>query len=274
MCRVAQHRFDRAFQHRLARVKHLYPVADPRDHAQIVADIDHRHVAVGGQIAQQFEDMRLRGDIEAGGRLVQQQRVRLAGQRHGDRHALLLAARQLMRIAAQHRTRIGQPHLRQKITGPLVVLGLGQVAMQVQRLADLPPDAHRRRQRLPRILRDEAKLSTPDAHEILRRAREHVGPVIDHLARHLLQPVLEIAHGGQGQRALARSAFADDADAFAATHRQVDLVQHRQQRAGATKEPDAQPGDVEKGGGVCHVRSPLCDCGRGQASWPVHRPSG
>ena len=50
-----------------------------------------------------FEDLRLHGDVERGGRLVGDQQVGLVGERHRDHHALALPAGQLMRIACQPR---------------------------------------------------------------------------------------------------------------------------------------------------------------------------
>ena len=50
---------------------------------------------------QQLEDLRLDGDVERGGRLVGDQQVGLVGERHGDHHALALAARELMREGAE-----------------------------------------------------------------------------------------------------------------------------------------------------------------------------
>jgi len=245
MRRGAQNRAHRPLQHRLARVEDLHPVADPRDHAHVVADTDHRHVARRGQIAEQVEDVGLRRDVEAGGRLVQQERIRLAGKRHGDGHALLLSARQFVRVAAQHRVRIGQAHLGQKVVRPAGIVGLWQIAMQVQCFADLLPDAHRRGQRLSRALRDEAQLSAADALQLACGPLEHVGPVIEHSARHLREPMFEIAQGGQGQRALAGPTFADDANALAGADLQIDLVQHLQQRTRAPVKSKAKLANVD-----------------------------
>ena len=50
---------------------------------------------------QQVDDLLLRRHVEAGGRLVQHDQIGLAGQRHGDADALLLPARELVRIAAR-----------------------------------------------------------------------------------------------------------------------------------------------------------------------------
>ena len=52
------------------------------------------------QVEDQVEDLRLDGDVERGGRLVGDQHLRIAGERHGDHRALAHAAGELMRIFA------------------------------------------------------------------------------------------------------------------------------------------------------------------------------
>ena len=48
-------------------------------------------------VLEQLEHLRLHRDVERGGRLVGDQDLRLAEQRHGDHHALPHAARELVR---------------------------------------------------------------------------------------------------------------------------------------------------------------------------------
>ena len=62
-------------------------------------------------VAHEVEDGRLDRDVEAGGRLVHDQERGLGDQGHRDDDALLLAAGELVRIAVEHRLRIGQLHL-------------------------------------------------------------------------------------------------------------------------------------------------------------------
>ena len=68
-------------------------------------------------LLQQREDLRLHGDVERGGRLVGDEQVGLVGERHGDHHALALAAGQLVRIAAEPPLRIGDADLGQHLDG-------------------------------------------------------------------------------------------------------------------------------------------------------------
>ena len=71
--------------------------------------------------------MRLRRHIQPGGRLIEQQRLRLTCQRHRNRHALLLAPRQLVRITAYNGLRIGQTHLPQQFDDFWQLRGSGKL---------------------------------------------------------------------------------------------------------------------------------------------------
>ena len=83
-----------------ALVHHHHPVGDLADEAHLVADQDHGH-AVGGEAADHVQDLAHQLRIERRGDLVEEQDLGLQGERPGDRHALLLAARELVRIGAE-----------------------------------------------------------------------------------------------------------------------------------------------------------------------------
>ena len=74
-------------------------VADLAGEADLVRHDDHRH-AVDGEVAHHLEHLADQLRVERGGRLVEQHELRLHGQRPGDGDALLLAARQLVRVGA------------------------------------------------------------------------------------------------------------------------------------------------------------------------------
>ena len=59
-----------------------------------------REAEFGPQPQQQLDDLRLHGDVERGGRLVGDDQLGVARQRHRDEHALPLAAGQLVRVGA------------------------------------------------------------------------------------------------------------------------------------------------------------------------------
>ena len=102
--------------------------------------------------AQELEDLRLDGDVERGGRLVGDQQVGIVGERHGDHHALALAAGKLMRKAVEPRSGSRMPTLpsssmmRPRAPRPRRAL------MQLDDLADLPLDRVQRIERGHRFL--------------------------------------------------------------------------------------------------------------------------
>jgi hypothetical protein len=72
-----------------------------------VRDEQNRHAQPLLEVVEQFENLRLDGHIERGGRLVGHEQFRFAGQRHGNHHALLHAAGHLKRIILDARFRRG-----------------------------------------------------------------------------------------------------------------------------------------------------------------------
>ena len=100
MPRLAEQRGGRRDFHHMAGVHDADAVGDLRQHAQIVGHVQHRHAEAGPEVDQQLDDLLLGRDVEAGRRLVEDHEVGLAGQRHGDADALLLAARKLVRDSA------------------------------------------------------------------------------------------------------------------------------------------------------------------------------
>ncbi len=125
MLRPLQDIGRRALLDHLAMLKHDHAVGDIGDDAEIMGDEHHRHVAATLQVADQFQDLRLRRDVERRGRLVGDQHGRFERQRHGDHRALTLAAGQLMRIGAHRRFRIRQADLAQQVEGFLLCAPCG-----------------------------------------------------------------------------------------------------------------------------------------------------
>ena len=91
------------------------------------------------RLAQELEDLRLDRDVERRRRLVGDQQLRLAGERHRDHHALAHAARELVRVVLQPYARARDPDLVEQLDRRA-----GRPASRVhpevrlERLADLP----------------------------------------------------------------------------------------------------------------------------------------
>ena len=110
MAHGAEHVADRAGLDRLARIHHRHLVAGLENEPEIVGDEQRRSAGAGGEVLDERDDARFHRDVERGGRLVEDEQLRVGKQRHRDDHALLLAAAELMRIGAHDALGIGQAH--------------------------------------------------------------------------------------------------------------------------------------------------------------------
>ena len=106
MARIAEQLLDRRLLDHLAGIHHHHALRGLGDHAHGMGDQHDRHAEPLLHLGQQLEDLRLDGHVERGGRLVGDQQLGVAGQRHGDHHALAHAAGELVRIVV-HRGAAG-----------------------------------------------------------------------------------------------------------------------------------------------------------------------
>ena len=83
--RRLDHRLHRPALHHLARVHHGDVVGDRRKQGEVVGHVHDRHVGLRDQRLQQRRDVRLRGHVQAGRRLVEDEDRRPAGKREGQR---------------------------------------------------------------------------------------------------------------------------------------------------------------------------------------------
>ncbi len=152
--RRAQDAVERAGLDQPAVAHHRDAVGDLGDHAHVVGDEQHGGAVIALQVADQGQDLLLRGDVERRGRLVRDQQFRLQHQRHRDHDALALAARQPVRIGGEDALHLGQPdllHHRQNLLAPRAGVEIG---MDAQHLVDLAADRHHRIERRHRLLKD------------------------------------------------------------------------------------------------------------------------
>ena len=98
MAGALQDRLDRAPLDDAAGVHDDHVVTHLSDHPEVMRDQDDRRVGAPAEIAEQFQDLRLSGDIERRGRLVGDQQRRVVDQRHRDHHALAHTAGKLVRV--------------------------------------------------------------------------------------------------------------------------------------------------------------------------------
>jgi hypothetical protein len=153
--------------------------------------------------------------VEVAGGLVGEQQARLAGQRPGDGHPLLLATRQLGRVMARPR-RQADPGQRFGSTAP--AFGRRQAAI-AQRHLDVVDDVEVGDQ--VEGLEDEADLLVAQARALVVAQAAHV---------HAVKPILATGEGFEqaGDReegGLARAGWAGDGDKLARLDLQIELAQ-------------------------------------------------
>jgi hypothetical protein len=125
-------------------------------------------------------DLRLDGHVERGGRFVGDQQVGFVGQRHGDHHALALAARELVWVGTETFLDAGEPDQAQQLDGSLARLSRAHAPVQLQRLADLLFDGMQRVQRGHRLLEDHADAIAAHRSQLGLVGGQQVGTVEQH----------------------------------------------------------------------------------------------
>ena len=146
-----------------SRVHDDHAVRDVRDDAEVVRDQDDRRAEALADVAHQVEDAGLDRDVERGRRLVGDQDLRVARERHRDHHALAHAARELVRILVDAPVGSGDAHEVEQLDRAAARVAPRQAEMAAQHLADLVADLERRVERRHRLLEDERDLAAADA---------------------------------------------------------------------------------------------------------------
>ena len=169
--------------------------------------------------ADQLQDLRLRGDIQRGGRFVGDQDARFGGERQRDHHPLAQSAGQFERIGIDALRRARDADHRQQLDRARPRRAFRQRGMQADRLDELVADGVERRQRAHRLLEHQADLAAADrAHlRAVRRQLHQVDRASVRAAQHDLAAddaagAFDDAQDGARGDALAAAGFADDAE--------------------------------------------------------------
>ena len=224
--RRAQDGVERAGLDQPAVAHHRDAVGDLGDHAHVMGDEQHGGAVIALQVADQGQDLLLRGDVERGGRLVRDQQFRLQHQRHRDHDALALAAGQPVRVGGEDALDLGQPdllHHRQdafwrrarasrsvwtrstsSIWRPTGTTGLSAVIGSWKIIAIV----------VARNCRSRRSLAV----------EQFLADQLDAAAGGHQRALLQQAHHGQRGHRFARAAFADQAQRLAFVHLQRDAV--------------------------------------------------
>ena len=192
-----------------AGVEHADAVAHAQDHVEVMADEQHARVELLAHGGDEVEHLALDGRVEAGGGLVEDQQGGILGQRHGDHHALVHPARELVWIAAHDPGRVGDLHLLEHLPRPIAGLVVAHPLQGVD-LGHLVADPNRRVKSGGRVLVDHGN----PAHAQLAHLGVAHGQQV--LARHpdaaLAHPPVtgQVAQGRERGRGLAAAGLADE----------------------------------------------------------------
>ena len=149
--------------------------------AHVVGDEHEAHAGFLTQPQQEIEDLRLDRHVERRRRLVGDQQLRPAGDRHRDHHALAHSAGQAgAGTADSRRSGSVMPTSSSNSTARRLRAALSSFEMGLQRLADLEADREARVQRRHRLLEDHRDIAPDDAAALSRRDPEHVAAVEAH----------------------------------------------------------------------------------------------
>ena len=146
-------------------------VGDLADHAEVVADEEHAHPVPLLEAGEQLEDLALDRDVERGRRLVGDQQLGLAGERHRDHDALLLAAGELVRVRRQAPLRLGHADLGEQRFGARDRLAPAHAEVLDQRLGDLLADREHRVERAHRVLEHAGDVAAAQRLQLARATR-------------------------------------------------------------------------------------------------------
>ncbi|EGE59243.1 6-pyruvoyl-tetrahydropterin synthase [Rhizobium etli CNPAF512] len=188
--------------------------ADVAGKLHLMRDHQERH-SLGGKLAHHRQNFGDQFRIERRGNLVAEKCGRPHGERAGNGDALLLAARELIRIGVEL---VAQPHPLQHLAGDGFCLGLRSFLDHGLRQHDIAAGAQVREK--VELLKDHADLET------------------QRLQMHLVSEELRTGHGdgaaGDGlqtvdaakQGRFARTALADNGDDFPRLYIEIDAFQH------------------------------------------------
>src|SRR5271166_48859 len=218
MLRLFQHLRRRALLNLLALPHHYNAISNLGDHAHVMGDEYDRHALLVLQQLDQFEDFSLHGYVEHGGRLVCDEQLRLAGERHGDHYALAHAAREAMRIFVEALARRRHAHAFEDAQS----LRLGRLAVELamvdQCLGDLEADGEHWVEARHRLLEDHRGGGAAHIAHLLFRQLQYIPPVEADGAFDLAVRLRQKAHNGERRDALAGAGLAHDRDGLARAH--------------------------------------------------------
>ncbi len=184
------------------------------DDGEVVAHVDGGDAVRDAERAHRLEYVTLRRDVEARRRLVEHDQCRPARKGHGEGDTLLLAARQLVRVATQHGGGGVEAGLRHDLRDALAGVACG-ARVHLEGLPQLRADTERRVECGGGILRYVGDLGAPHGLEALAVEGEHVDAVEEDGAPADGEPPPGVTEKGVGDGRLAGARLPHEAEHLA-----------------------------------------------------------
>ena len=243
--RVLENVFDRALFDDLPRIHHGDVVGDTGDDAEVMRDQDQRHAEFPLQLREQQQDLRLDRDVERRRRLVGDDKIGPAHQRHRDHHTLTQPARKLVRILPEATFRARDADLLQQKHRAIPRFPAGYASMLQHRFFELVANGEGRVQARHRLLENHADAVAAQLGHAAMRELQQVHAVEQDAVAGADRPLRQEPHQRQRGKGLAAAGLADDAQRFAHVDGEVDLLD-RVQHSRRERNVDAQVLDLQQ----------------------------
>jgi len=228
MARTVKQLKDIGLLHRPAGVHHHHLVAQLRHHTKVVSDEDDGHARLGLQLFHQLQDLGLDGHIQRRGRLVTDEQVRLARERHGNHHPLAHTTRQIVRVDGKALGWLRYAHLLQHGDSRFLALDLAVLwPVEAKHFHQLITHRLHRVERRHRLLKDHRNTVAANLVHLIRRQGEQLLSLkADGTRHHLTMGLGQEPHDGERGDALAAAGLADYPQSLARGHREADPVEY------------------------------------------------
>ena len=223
-------------------------VRDLGDDGEVVGHVDRRRALLLDDRLERLQHLDLGGDVKGGGRLVEDQEVRIAAQGHRRHQPLELPPGDLVRVAPAEAVGIGEVEGPVELFGPAVGLIPGELAVEHRRLGHLLPDRERGIEGRGRALGEVGDTLAAELALLVGRHGDDVAAVEAHLPAGELEPRLGVPEGGEGDGGLAGARLADEGDHLAALHLEAHPLDDGGEGAVVLAGVDRQAVDLEESG--------------------------
>ncbi len=216
MCGLPEERSRRPELGEPSAVHDRDAIGERCDHGQVVTHVDRSDAVRCAEVADRLEHVGLGGHVEPRRGFVQHDHTGPVGEGHGQRDPLLLAARQLVRIAVQEHVVAREQHLAERLDDARAPLLVGRAeTVGRQRLVELRLDLQRRVQRGRGVLGDVGDELASELLALERGEQEDVSTLDADLASGDSCAATRVTEHREADRRLPGSRLADEAEDLA-----------------------------------------------------------